>query len=158
MEARATLDALQLQLPLPPPEVDVPGSLRLEPAISGCSFGIVRRWESTEQQLFFEIQDGVQSVGICAVDRPHDWFGEVRDGRGSPIDGAELRVEAARQDGFSMPVEVRGVPDGQAGRYRLEGMRFDRPGNWTVWVWMRAGEVSDMAVFSLEMEWSEAAR
>lgn len=85
----------------------------------------------------------------------HAWTLLIETAAGEPVAGATVGVEGG------MPEHNHGMPtqpivtegdtagDGGAGSYRVEGMKFQMPGWWTVTVTVEAGGQKDSAVFHL---------
>ena len=61
------------------------------------------------------------------------WTLEVRTTDGAPVEGAALRLESwMPDDGTAAPARPRVTAALGGGRYRVEGVRLDRPGWWNV--------------------------
>ena len=84
-----------------------------------------------------------------AINKVHGWTLDITTPDGSPVNGAEIAVEGG------MPVHNHGLPTTPQvsaagdGRYRVEGIKYQMPGEWDVTVRVDAGGVHDEVTFHL---------
>ena len=61
----------------------------------------------------------------------HHWHLLLTDPQGKPVDGATVRVDGGMPaHGHGLPTAPKVVSAERAGTYRIEGLRFNMPGDW----------------------------
>jgi len=92
----------------------------------------------------------IPSPDPIALDRTLSWTVEVRTAAGTPVEGAVLELESWMPDseGVSAP-RPRVTANEGAGRYRIDGLRFDRRGWWNVKLRISAPAGTDSLAFNL---------
>lgn len=76
----------------------------------------------------------------------------VRDSTGSPIDGAAIRVDGGMpQHNHGLPTRPRVTPNGAAGTYDIEGVRFNMGGWWEFKLLIDGAAGSDVVTFNLDL-------
>ncbi|MFK7887079.1 MAG: FixH family protein [Gammaproteobacteria bacterium] len=82
----------------------------------------------------------------------HEWIIEVRDADNAPVHPAQIAFDGA------MPAHGHGLPTAPQvtdhlgeGRYRLEGVRFNMAGRWSLMVSVQAAAGLDRAQFEIEL-------
>ncbi|MBP1885800.1 FixH family protein [Sinorhizobium mexicanum] len=74
----------------------------------------------------------------------------TRDGR--PVEKAALTIDGGMpQHGHGLPTTPRVTADLGGGRYRVEGIKFNMPGWWTVTVHATSGAGGDETTFNLKL-------
>ncbi|MGQ9424480.1 FixH family protein [Gilvimarinus sp. F26214L] len=94
----------------------------------------------------------VSDLRPIPINRMHHWTLELRDSQGEAITNASIIVSGgmpAHDHGLPTNPQVR--PTGEAGVYRLEGLRFHMPGAWTLSFQIAAGERDDVLHIDLEL-------
>jgi hypothetical protein len=67
------------------------------------------------------------------INRIHGWRVDLRDASGEAVRGAVIEVSGGMpQHGHGFPTQPRVAPQAEAGRYLLEGMKFNMPGWWEI--------------------------
>ena len=85
------------------------------------------------------------------INHIHEWILQVEDARGEPVENAVINVQGG------MPAHDHGLPTRpqveylEAGRYRLEGMRFHMMGVWEVILDIEAGGQKDTLLIPLRL-------
>ena len=88
--------------------------------------------------------------GPIERNRPLTWTVEVRTAAGASVQGATLALESWMPDDESVSVaRPRATAELGGGRYRVEGIRFDRRGWWNVRLQISAAGVTDSLAFNL---------
>jgi hypothetical protein len=84
-----------------------------------------------------------------AINQLHTWTLHVEDAAGAPLDGATVTVDGGMPaHNHGMPTQPIVSPLG-SGDYRVEGMKFQMPGHWTITVVVDAAGQQDTATFNL---------
>lgn len=83
------------------------------------------------------------------INKLHTWTVKVATPDGQPVVGANVSVDGGMPEhNHGMPTRPQVTPAG-AGDYRVEGMKFQMPGWWTVTVVIEAEGQQDSATFNL---------
>ena len=86
------------------------------------------------------------------INTVHTWTVHVATPGGQPVDGARVTVEGGMPEhNHGMPTAPLVTPTAN-GDYRVEGMKFQMPGWWTVTVHVTAGDQQDQATFNLLLQ------
>ena len=100
-----------------------------DPGLSGL---IERDFASDDGQIHAHVVEAPQPV---PVDDMQQWVIRITDFDGEPVDGVQISVDGG------MPAHGHGLPTaprvGDAlgdGRYRIEGLRFQMPGAWELYL------------------------
>jgi hypothetical protein len=92
----------------------------------------------------------IASPDPIALNRQLTWIVEVRTASGAPVEGAALALESWMPDDSSAgTTPPRLTQELGSGRYRVEGLRFDRRGWWNVRLRISAASVTDSLAFNL---------
>ena len=82
----------------------------------------------------------------------HSWTLHVETEDGEPVTGATIEVEGG------MPAHDHGLPTAPRvteelgdGDYRLDGVRFHMGGQWELVFRIRAGDIEDIVVVTLDL-------
>ena len=82
----------------------------------------------------------------------HTWTVQVATPDGQPVADAEVSVAGGMPEhNHGMPTQPQVTPIG-GGDYRVEGMKFQMPGWWTVTVVVASGDQQDSATFNLLLD------
>lgn len=109
------------------------------------------RWSTTTDAGLYVValapRDGKPVIGAF-----HEWVIEVRDKTGTGVHPAQLSFDGGMPDhGHGLPTAPRVSDHLGAGRYRLEGVRFNMAGAWTLIVGVDAAQGRDRAQFEIEL-------
>lgn len=103
-------------------------------------------------------QGGLYRIEFVADQEPipvsklHTWTLHITAADGVAVEGAAVRVEGGMPEhNHGMPTQPQVTALG-AGDYRVEGMKFQMPGWWTVTVTVEANGQPDQAVFNLLLD------
>ena len=67
------------------------------------------------------------------VNQIHSWRVELRDASGAAVQNATVEVSGGMpQHGHGFPTRPRVTPQAEAGRYTLDGMKFNMTGWWEI--------------------------
>ena len=81
--------------------------------------------------------------------RPLAWTVVVRTAAGAPVDGAALTLESWMPDDTTVVAPRPWAAELGGGRYRVEGLAFDRPGWWNVRLRISGAAGTDSLAFNL---------
>ncbi len=87
------------------------------------------------------------------MNRIHSWTVTVSTPEGQPVTGARVSFDGGMPDhdhGFPTRPRVHGETD--AGRYRIDGIKFSMSGWWRMELGIAAGERIDAVVFDLDVD------
>ena len=71
---------------------------------------------------------------------------------GQPLEHAKLSIDGGMpQHGHGLPTEPQVTEDLGGGRYRVEGLKFNMPGWWTIKLSVSADAGTDSATFNLSL-------
>lgn len=80
----------------------------------------------------------------------HAWIVTIGDAASRPVDDAQLRIDGGMpQHGHGLPTAPAVTQRLGAGRYLVEGVRFNMPGWWEFTVAIAAGAGADSVTFNL---------
>jgi hypothetical protein len=86
------------------------------------------------------------------INKLHTWTVHVETPDGQPVADADVSIEGGMPEhNHGIPTQPQVTPAG-AGDYRVEGMKFQMPGWWTVTVVVLAGDQQDSATFNLLLD------
>ena len=99
--------------------------------------------------------DGLYRIRYTADEEPvtintlHTWTVHIETADGAAVDGAEVAVDGGMPEhNHGLPTKPLVTPAGD-GNYRVEGLKFQMPGWWTVTVTVAAEGRQDSATFNL---------
>ena len=82
----------------------------------------------------------------------HAWLVSIATVEGQPVNGARIRVRGGMPaHGHGLPTKPVMTGEIQPGQYRVEGMKFNMPGHWTVTFDLTIGKSTDAATFNLQV-------
>ena len=82
--------------------------------------------------------------------RIHRWSVAITDGEGRPVDGATIAIDGGMpQHGHGLPTKPVAMPDGAAGSYAINGMKFSMDGWWELKLAITANGVTDGVTFNI---------
>jgi hypothetical protein len=85
------------------------------------------------------------------INELHTWTLHVETAAGEPLDGATVTVDGGMPEhNHGLPTQPLVTPLG-GGDYRVEGMKFQMPGQWFVTVVVDAAGQQDTARFNLQL-------
>lgn len=83
----------------------------------------------------------------------HAWTLHVETADGAPVEHATIKVSGDMlEHGHGMPTQPQVTQDLGGGDYRVEGMRFQMGGWWTVTFDIEAGGANDRVTFNLRLK------
>jgi len=83
----------------------------------------------------------------------HAWTLHVETADGAPVEHATIRVSGDMPEhGHGMPTQPQVTQELGGGDYRVEGMRFQMGGWWTVTFDIEAGGANDRVTFNLRLK------
>lgn len=86
------------------------------------------------------------------VGRMHAWTIHLETGAGAPVDAATLTVHGGMpQHGHGLPTQPRVTAALGGGDYKVEGMKFNMGGWWTVTFAIAAPAGADSVTFNLKL-------
>ncbi len=87
-----------------------------------------------------------------SLNQLHAWTLQVAAEDGTPVEGATIAVKGEMPEhGHGMPTQPQMTADLGGGAYRIEGMRFQMGGEWTVTFTIEADGVQDSVTFHLKL-------
>lgn len=105
----------------------------------------------TSQQGLFNVSYR-SDLDPVAINQLHTWTLHVETAGGQPLDGATVTVDGGMPaHNHGLPTQPLVTPLG-GGDYRVEGMKFQMPGYWTVTVAVDAAGQEDTATFHLLLD------
>ena len=82
----------------------------------------------------------------------HSWSLLVHDADGMTVDGATVTVDGGMPaHGHGLPTAPKVVDGDGPGFYRIEGLRFNMPGNWELRLRIDGAPGADTAVLEFEL-------
>lgn len=82
----------------------------------------------------------------------HTWLLTVQTPDGEPVDGAAITVDGGMPaHRHSLPTQPQAAPGDAPGQYRIEGVRFQMPGEWVVTFTIQADALTDQVTFPLTL-------
>lgn len=88
-----------------------------------------------------------------AINQMHAWQVRLSTPDGSPVTRARIDFDGGMpQHGHGFPTRPRVTRELSPGVYALEGMKFSMTGWWDIRLDIRAGDVSDTAVFNVVVD------
>jgi hypothetical protein len=91
----------------------------------------------------------IPSPDAVSLGRPLAWTVEVRTAAGAPVEDATLELESWMPDEDRMGARPRAAEYLGDGRWRVEGLRFDRLGWWNVKLAISAPAATDSLAFNV---------
>jgi hypothetical protein len=74
----------------------------------------------------------------------HTWLLDVQTPEGAPVSATRITVTGGMPaHNHGLPTQPQVIATDKAGEYKIEGMRFQMPGEWTVTVTINAGDLTD---------------
>ncbi|WP_423065364.1 FixH family protein [Devosia sp. CN2-171] len=105
---------------------------------------------TTEQGLYVgTLEPGASPVPVGTM---QSWTVVVTTADGQPLEHAELSIDGGMpQHGHGLPTEPQVTDELGGGRYRIEGMKFNMPGWWTITLEVSGAAGTDSATFNLTL-------
>ncbi len=122
-------------------------AIMMAPMPDDLDFSLTR---GSEQGLFVTSLDtGAEPITIGAM---HVFTVTLKTPAGRPVERAAIAVDGGMpQHGHGLPTSPRVTADLGMGRYRIEGMKFNMPGWWTVTIHAKTTLGSDATTFNLKL-------
>jgi hypothetical protein len=87
-----------------------------------------------------------------ALNATHSWLLTVQTPAGEPVSGATIAVDGGMPaHNHGLPTQPQAAAADAPGDYRVEGVRFQMPGEWVVTFTIQAGDISDQVTFPLAL-------
>ena len=104
----------------------------------------------TEHGLYVgTLEPGVSPIPVGTM---QTWTVAVTAPDGTPLEHAELSIDGGMpQHGHGLPTEPQVTEELGGGRYRVEGMKFNMPGWWTIKLEVAGPAGTDSATFNLTL-------
>ena len=86
------------------------------------------------------------------LNRIHSWAARITTSEGRIVDDAMVMVYGGMPEhkhGFPSKPEV--TANLGNGRYRIDGVKFNMPGRWEIWINVRALDKDDKVIFSFDV-------
>jgi len=119
------------------------------PAVNDGSKGLTLTQWSTNARFQVVLQSDQAPL---PVNRIHSWTVTITDAEGRHVDEAIVMVYGGMPEhkhGFPSKPEV--TANLGRGRYRIEGVKFNMPGRWEMWINIRALGKDDKVRFSFDV-------
>jgi len=82
----------------------------------------------------------------------HSWLINIATVDGNPVRGAKVQIRGGMPaHGHDLPTRPVMTGETAPGQYRVEGMKFNMPGHWTVTFDLTIGNLTDSATFNLQV-------
>lgn len=96
-----------------------------------------------------EIAPEIEPLALAVM---HAWVLTLTTPDGEPIEDAEIAIGGGMpQHGHGLPTAPKATAYLGGGRYRIEGVRFNMPGNWTLEFAISASPGNDAVVFNVAL-------
>lgn len=119
----------------------------LRPPPENLDFSLVR---TTEGGLYVASME--PAIDPIRIGEMHSWTVTVLEPGGAPVDDARITIDGGMpRHGHGLPTspEVTRVLGG--GRYRIDGMKFNMPGWWTIDLVVDGAKGTDSVTFNLSL-------
>ncbi len=105
---------------------------------------------ATEQGLYIgTLEPNSAPIPVGTI---QSWTVAVTTQDGQPVEHASLTVDGGMpQHGHGLPTEPKVTEELGGGRYRIEGMKFNMPGWWTITLEVSGAAGTDSATFNLTL-------
>lgn len=119
----------------------------LQPPPADLDFSLTRK---TEHGLYVgTLEPGSASIPVGTM---QSWTVAVTTAGGQPVEHAALSIDGGMpQHGHGLPTEPQVTEELGGGRYRIEGMKFNMPGWWTITLEVSGAAGTDSATFNLSL-------
>ncbi len=110
----------------------------------------LRLTRATEHGLYVgTLVPGVSPIPVGTI---QSWIVAVTTADGKPLDHAKLAIDGGMpQHGHGLPTEPKVTKALGGGRYRVEGMKFNMSGWWTITLKVSSAAGTDSATFNLSL-------
>jgi hypothetical protein len=106
--------------------------------------------QATEHGLYIGTLE--PSASPIPVGPIQTWTIAVTTPDGQPLEHADLSIDGGMpQHGHGLPTEPQVTEELGGGRYRVEGMKFNMPGWWTIELSVSGAAGTDSATFNLTL-------
>jgi hypothetical protein len=106
--------------------------------------------QATEHGLYIgTLEPGASPIPVGTI---QTWTIAVTTPDGQPVEHADLSIDGGMpQHGHGLPTEPQVTEELGGGRYRVEGMKFNMPGWWTITLSVSGAAGTDSATFNLTL-------
>ena len=124
---------------------DSVGSQNSGPALSS-------KLSSTSSQQYFSVTLATEDGSPAPIGKFHNWTVLVLDQQSKPVYPALISVTGGMPDhGHGLPTQPKVTEYLGNGRYRIEGMKFNMDGNWSIQVHIATDTLRDRAEFDFDV-------
>lgn len=119
----------------------------LQPPPANLDLSLTR---GTEEGLYVgTLEPGSAPIPVGTM---QSWTVSVTTPDGQPVEHAALSIDGGMpQHGHGLPTEPRVTEELGGGRYRIDGMKFNMPGWWTITLEISGAAGTDSATFNLTL-------
>jgi hypothetical protein len=105
---------------------------------------------ATEHGLFVgTLEPGASSIPVGTI---QTWTVAITTPDGQPVEHASISIDGGMpQHGHGLPTEPEVTEELGGGRYKVEGMKFNMPGWWTITLDVSSPAGTDSATFNLAL-------
>lgn len=105
---------------------------------------------ATEHGLFVgTLEAGASPISVGTIEK---WTVAVTTPDGHPVGHAAVSIDGGMpQHGHGLPTEPQVTKELGGGRYKVEGMKFNMPGWWTITLEVSSPAGADSATFNLSL-------
>lgn len=127
------------QMKMPSPMKNIPKNLDL-----------TRAKDSQQAKFHVRIQITLDPI---AINKMHSWVVQVKDPNGNPVTGAKINISGGMpMHGHGLPTTPQITKSLGAGKYLLEGIRFNMGGWWQMNLAIESGGQKDKVAFNLMLK------
>jgi hypothetical protein len=119
----------------------------LQPPPADLDLSLMR---ATEQGIYVgTLEPSSTPIPVGTI---QSWTVAVTTADGQPVEHAALSIDGGMpQHGHGLPTEPKVTEELGGGRYRIEGMKFNMPGWWTITLEISGAAGTDSATFNLTL-------
>lgn len=90
------------------------------------------------------------SLSPVTIGKIHSWTVRITTPKGKPVEHATVSIDGGMpRHGHGLPTKPRVTGELGNGRYRVEGMKFNMPGWWTIRLGVEGPAGADTATFNM---------
>lgn len=126
--------------------------------LTASAAAIIATMTTAGEPLQTASDSGIYTVQIAphkpgvTIGELHTWNLRLADSDGELIGGASVRVDGGMPaHGHGLPTAPKVTDAGEAGHYRIEGLRFNMPGDWELRLTIEGAAGDDTATFRFQL-------